>query len=188
MLLLSVFKPKLLLHICCGGCGIYVAKVLKKKYQVSLFLYNPNIFPAEEYNKRKKEVTRIANDTKLKLILGDYNHRKWLEEVKGHASDPERGERCFICYKARMTETVKMAKEKKFKYFTTTLSISPHKDYPTISKIGHELEEEYGVKFIDQNFKKQDGFKKSVCLSRKLGLYRQNYCGCEFSRNTKGTK
>jgi len=177
-----IFKPKLLLHICCGGCGAYVAQILKKKYRVSLFLYNPNIFPEEEYAKRGEEVAKIANDTKLNLILGDYDHEGWLKEIKGHESDQERGERCFICYKIRMTKTAKMAKIKKFKYFTTTLSISPHKDYPIISRIGHELEKKYGVKFVDQNFKKQDGFKKSVCLSKELNLYRQDYCGCEFSR------
>ena len=185
MLSLNIFKPKLLLHICCGGCGAYVAQVLKKKYRVSLFLYNPNIFPEEEYNKRRQEVVKIANDTKLSLILSDYDHNKWLGEVKGHESDSERGGRCFICYQARMTKAAKVAKMKNFEYFTTTLSISPYKDYLTISKIGHELEKEYGVKFVDQDFKKQDGFKKSVCLSRELGLYRQNYCGCEFSRKTR---
>ena len=182
MLSLNIFKPKLLLHICCGGCGAYVAQVLKKDYRVSLFLYNPNIFPEEEYERRKEVVVKIAKDMKLNLVFGDYNHREWLEKIKGHEKDLERGERCFICYEDRITETAKVARKKKFKFFTTTLSISPHKDYPMISEIGQKLAKEYGLKFIDKDFKKQDGFKKSVCLSQKLGLYRQNYCGCEFSR------
>jgi len=182
---MNIFKPRLLLHICCGGCGAYVAQILKKKYRVSLFLYNPNIFPEKEYNKRSQEVERIAKDSKLNLIIGDYNHKAWLEKIVGHEKDPERGERCYICYQIRMAKTAELAKLKKIKYFTTTLSISPHKDYSMILKIGQDLEKEYNLKFIDQDFKKQNGFKKSVCLAKELNLYRQNYCGCEFSRKTQ---
>jgi len=159
-----------------------VAQILKKKYQVSLFLYNPNIFPEEEYNKRRQEVEKIANDTKLNLILGDYDHKIWLEKIKGHEGDLERGERCFICYQDRLENAGKTARDKGFACFTTTLTISPHKDAKIISELGRKMEEKYKVKFLDRDFKKQDGFKKSSCLCKKLGFYRQNYCGCEFSQ------
>ena len=174
-------KPKLLLHICCVGCGVYVSQVLKKEYNVVLYYFNPNIFPKDEYDKRLEEARKISRKFNLKLITGKYDHKKWLEEVKGHEQDPEKGERCLICYRKRLEETSRMAKNKNFQYFTTTLTTSPHKLATEISRIGKELEKENGLKFLDKDFKKQDGFKKSSQLSRDLKLYRQDYCGCEFS-------
>lgn len=174
-------KPRLLLHICCVGCGVYVSQVLKKRYKVILYYFNPNIFPEAEHDKRLDEAKRIAKKFKLELIIGKYEYPAWLKAVKGHENDPEKGERCLICYRERLRSAVKMAKRVNCKFFTTTLTTSPHKLAPEISKIGHELELEYKVKFFDQDFKKQDGFKKSSQLSRDLNLYRQDYCGCEYS-------
>jgi predicted adenine nucleotide alpha hydrolase (AANH) superfamily ATPase len=174
-------KSKLLLHICCAGCGVYVSQLLKQQYAVTLYFYNPNIFPKSEYNKRLAEVEEIAGKFKLDLIRGEYHHEVWLEKIRGHENDPERGERCLICYGDRLANTAKLAQKNKFDLFTTTLTVSPHKDALAISKIGNDLSLKYEVKFLDRDFKKQDGFKKSVELSKKLGLYRQNYCGCEYS-------
>jgi len=186
-------KPKLLLHICCAGCGAYVSQLLKRGYRVVLYFYNPNIYPAEEYNKRLTEARSIAKKFNLKLIEGEYTHKQWLESVKGYENEPERGERCLICYQDRLEQTAKLAQKKKFNYFSTTLTISPHKDAQAISRIGKEIARKYQVdpstsaqdlRFLNQDFKKQDGFKKSVQLSKELGLYRQDYCGCEYSYKT----
>ncbi|MFH0892675.1 MAG: epoxyqueuosine reductase QueH [Candidatus Falkowbacteria bacterium] len=175
-------KPELLLHICCIGCGAYVGKMLDEEYSVSLFFYNPNIYPETEYKKRLEEIERTAKHLSLPLFLGAYGHLSWLESIRGHETDKEKGERCLICYRERLRETARMAEEKKFDLFSTTLTISPHKDAKAISEIGSDLSLKYKVTFLDRDFKKQDGFKRSVALSHELGLYRQNYCGCEFSR------
>ena len=174
-------KPKLLLHICCIGCGIYITKLLQEKYQLILYFYNPNIYPFEEYQKRLEEIKKHAKKFGLKVIIGDCNYSAWLEKVRNYEEEPEGGKRCEICYNERLKSTVKLAKDKKIKYFATTLSISPHKDSKIINNIGIKLAEEYQKVFLDQDWKKEDGFKKSCELSRELKLYRQNYCGCEFS-------
>ena len=181
-------KSKLLLHICCAGCGAYVAQVLKKDYEVVLYFYNPNIYPESEYEKRLVEAKKIAAEYGLKLILEKYDHRAWLNKIKGQEKDLERGERCWICYRDRLEKTAKIAREKGFAFFTTTLTISPHKDAKKISQLGREMENKYKVKFLDRDLKKQDGFKKSTYLGKELGLYRQNYCGCEFSQRHENTK
>jgi predicted adenine nucleotide alpha hydrolase (AANH) superfamily ATPase/VanZ family protein len=175
-------KPKLLLHICCAGCGAYVSKELKKDYKVSLYFYNPNIFPKKEYKIREEEAVKIAKKNKIKLYKEKYNHNSWLRLIKGREKDKERGRRCAICYKDRLKKTVLFAKNNKFDFFTTTLSVSPHKDAKEIIKIGKELEKKYRVVFLEKDFKKRDGFKKASALSKKLNLYRQDYCGCEFSK------
>jgi hypothetical protein len=176
-------KPKLLLHICCVGCGVYVSQILKQDYDVRLFFYNPNIWPAAEYEKRLKETKKIAEGFKLELIAGEYDHDKWLEAVRGYENDPERGERCLVCYKFRLDAAAIMAKKLNCSYLTTTLTTSPHKNAVAINEIGAQAAAVSGIKFINQDFKKQDGFKKSSAMSRELGLYRQNYCGCEFSQS-----
>ncbi len=181
---LSRRRPRLLLQVCCAGCGVYISRRLEKDYRTTLYFYNPNIFPAEEHNKRLAEIKKLAGKFGLKLLSIPYAHKFWLEKIKGYEKCPEKGERCLICYRLRLESTARTAREKGFDFFTTTLTVSPYKDAVEIIKIGREMEEKYGVKFLDKDFKKGDGFKKSVQLSRKLGLYRQNYCGCEFSRNT----
>ncbi|MFH1427510.1 MAG: epoxyqueuosine reductase QueH [Patescibacteria group bacterium] len=174
-------KPKMLLHFCCAGCGAYVSQELKKKFRIILYFYNPNIYPEAEYQKRFDEAKKIAKLYNLKLIAGIYSHEDWLKEIAGHELDPERGGRCRICYRLRLASTVGKAKELKINFFTSTLTVSPHKDANKILTIGQELEKKYNIKFIAKDFKKEDGFKKATALSKKFGLYRQNYCGCEFS-------
>jgi predicted adenine nucleotide alpha hydrolase (AANH) superfamily ATPase len=175
-------KPKILLHICCAGCGAYVSQMLKENYFVTLFFNNPNIYPKHEYDLRFKEVTEISLKYGLPLITGEYAHNSWLEKINGFESEPEKGERCQICYRDRLQKTAETAKKNNFEYFTTTLTVSPHKLAQLIIKIGQDLAENFGVKFLDIDFKKKDGFKKAGILSRELNLYRQDFCGCEFSR------
>ena len=175
-------KPKILLHICCVGCGVYASQLLQQDYEVILFFNNPNIWPEDEYKKREAEAEKIAENYKLKLIEGDYDHDKWLATVRGHEKDLEKGVRCLICYKFRLDTAAAMAKKLNCEYLTTTLTTSPHKVASAINEIGEQAAVKYGINFLTQDFKKQDGFKKSSALSRELGLYRQNYCGCEFSR------
>jgi predicted adenine nucleotide alpha hydrolase (AANH) superfamily ATPase len=177
-------KPKILVHICCVGCGVYVSRELRENYEPVLYFYNPSIYPAEEYEKRLKEAKKIAKKFQLKIIAEKYNHKPWLKKIKGREKDPERGERCLICYKDRLKKTAIRAQKMNFLFFTTTLTTSPHKDATAIIKIGQEMGKKYGVNFLEKDFKKQDGFKKSACLAKDLGLYRQNYCGCEFSRRS----
>lgn len=181
LILYKTGKPKLLLHICCIGCGAHIIQELKKDFKLELFFYNPNIFPAKEYQIRLEEAERVAKKFGIKLTVGGDNHREWLKSVKGLEAEPERGGRCLVCYRDRLERAVESAKEKGFDFFATTLTISPHKDARAIGKISKELEQQYGVKYLDKDFKENDGFKKSCQLSRELNLYRQSYCGCEFS-------
>lgn len=174
-------KPKLLLQVCCIGCGAYVVELLKKRFRVTLYFYNPNIWPEAEYHTRLKETRRIARRLGLKLLVAKYRHDRWLELVRGHEHEPERGGRCVICYRDRLEAAARLARTLDYQYFASTLSISPHKSAAVLSRLGRELSERHRVKFLDQDFKKQDGFKKSVTLSNELGVYRQDYCGCEFS-------
>lgn len=176
-------KPKMLLHICCAGCGVYASQVLQNKYNVTLYFYNPNIFPKNEYQKRLDEVKEIAKLFNIKLISErDYTHDAWLKKIKGLESAKEGDRRCEICYKDRLYKTLEKARELKFNYFTTTLTMSPHKSTKLISEIGISLASNHKVKYLNIDFKKNDGFKKSVMMSKALNLYRQNYCGCEFSQ------
>ncbi|MFA6171002.1 MAG: epoxyqueuosine reductase QueH [Patescibacteria group bacterium] len=174
-------KPKLLLHICCVGCGAFTSRELGKEFQVVLYFSNSNISPKEEHDKRLEEAKKIAKKLKLKLITSPYRHKAWLKKVRGLEKEKERGKRCLVCYKARLKETARAAKKLGFEYFTSTLTISPHKDAKAIMSIGAELEKKHKVKFLARDFKENDGFRKSCVLSKELKLYRQNYCGCEFS-------
>ena len=174
---------KILLHICCAGCGAYVSKILKDEgFEVVLFFYNPNIFPEKEYSIRFLEIKRVAEINNLEYFTSEYNHSNWLNKIKGLESEPEKGKRCLVCYKDRLDKIAEKAQEKDFDCFTSTLTVSPHKLAGEISRIGLELERKYDVKFLDRDFKKKDGFKKASEMSKKLNLYRQNYCGCEFSK------
>ncbi len=175
-------KPKLLLHICCAGCGAFVSRLLKKNFAVTLFFSNSNIFPREEYIIRQKEVIKIAKLYNLQYIIDEYNHQDWLNHIKGLEAEPEKGRRCWQCYKYRMEKVAQEAYRANFDYFSTTLSVSPHKVYKYIKEIGDELADKYKIKFYDRDYKKKEGAKQASALSCELGLYRQNYCGCEFSR------
>lgn len=173
---------KLLLHICCAGCGAYVSQVLKEEsYDISLFFYNPNLYPASEYFKRQKEAERIAKEFGLDFLTLDRDHEAWLKKIKDLEREPEKGKRCLVCYRDRLEITAQKAKKQNFDLFSSTLTVSPHKLALEINKIGLDLAEQYNIKFLDRDFKKKDGFKKASALSKELNLYRQNYCGCEFS-------
>lgn len=178
-------KKKILLHICCAGCGAYVAELLRKEgNEVLLFFCNPSLWPESEFEIRAKEVEKIAKELDLEKIIVDQDHETWLEKVRGLEKEKEKGQRCLICYEDRLRATAQAAKENSCEAFTSTLTVSPHKLAKEIIKIGEALEGEFGVEFLARDFKKQAGFQKASALSRELGLYRQTYCGCEFSGPT----
>lgn len=181
--------PKLLLHSCCGPCSTAVIERLMNEYEVTVFFYNPNITDRDEYVKRRhaqlsvidrfNEMTECTN--KIGFMEGRYEPDAFYEKVKGFENEPEGGKRCGLCFSMRLEETALTARMNGFDTFTTTLTVSSHKDYETISRIGNMLAVKYGVGYLDGNFKKKDGFKRSIELSKQFGIYRQNYCGCEFS-------
>lgn len=179
--------PTLLLHSCCAPCSSYVLEYLSDYFHITVFFFNPNIFPEAEYNKRVVEQKRLIAEMKFKnpveLIEGDYQPDVFFHAVKGYEQCHEGGERCMICYAMRLQETVKVAKEKNFDYFSTTLTISPLKKADALNSIGLKLQDEYGVQYLVSDFKKKNGYKRSIELSREYELYRQKYCGCIFSQN-----
>ena len=178
-------KPTLLLHSCCAPCSSYVLEYLSKYFFITVFYYNPNIEPIKEYEMRKSEQIRFIKelDSNIKLLDCDYDNASFRRAVEGLEQEKEGGARCSVCYKLRLEKTAQMAKELDFEYFTTTLTVSPYKNSQKINAIGAFLEQNYGVKYLYSDFKKNDGYKKSIDLSRKYNLYRQNYCGCEFGRD-----
>lgn len=178
-------NKKLLLHTCCMSCGANVINELLKDYSVTLYFHNPNIFPLEEYNKRLNETKRIAKDLKYDLIIEKYNHKNWSNLIKGLENEPEKGKRCKICFKERLEKTKLKAMKLGFNYFSTTLTVSPHKDSNDILEIGLKLQVPNELHFLDKDFKKNNGYKKAILLAKKLNLYRQSYCGCEYSIKNK---
>ena len=178
--------PRLFLHSCCAPCSSYVLEYLSKYFEITVFFYNPNISPKEEYEKRVEEIRRMIGEMNfihpVKLVEGTYDPQIFFRMAKGLEQVPEGGERCFRCYRLRMEEAAKLAKEGGYDYFTTTLSISPLKNAPKINEIGEELAEIYGVAHLPSDFKKKNGYKRSIELSHEYDLYRQNYCGCVYSR------
>lgn len=177
--------PSLLLHSCCAPCSSYCIEYLSQYFNITVFYYNPNIYPETEYEKRKAEQKRLIGemDTKypVKMLDCDFESEKFYSAVKGLENCREGGERCFICYRLRLEKTASEAKKNNFDYFTTTLTISPLKNAQKINEIGEELSAEYGVNFLPSDFKKREGYKRSIELSREYNLYRQNYCGCVYS-------
>ena len=180
-----ITKTPLLLHVCCAPCSTYVFETLKDEFNPVAYFYNPNIHPEEEYQKRVDELRRFAEKAGFALFEGEYEKDRWLDAVKGHEEDKEGGKRCEICYRFRMEETAKFAKKHGFMYFGTVLSISPHKDAEIINRIGEEISREHDINYYQADFKKNDGFKKGIELSKKYGLYRQRYCGCIYSIKEK---
>ena len=172
---------KLLLHSCCGPCSSSVIERLRDYFDITVIYYNPNIEPKEEYEKRKSEQLRLLNELGIKFMDIDYLNNEYHEKVKGYENEPENGLRCPLCFELRLDKTASKAKENNFDYFGTTLTVSPHKNSKIINEIGLKLEEKYGVKFLLSDFKKEDGYKRSIELSKKYDLYRQHYCGCEYS-------
>jgi UDP-GlcNAc:undecaprenyl-phosphate GlcNAc-1-phosphate transferase len=175
-------KPRLLLHICCAPCSAYISRdLLKPKYDLSWYFYNPNLNSLAEYNQRLEAVKLVATRFNIPLIIEDYSHAAWLDKVKGHELDPEKGARCQICYRDRLQKTAQLARKNKFYFFSTSLLLSPYKDTVAIKKIGQELASEYNLKFLGDNFQADNAYQKSQELAKELGIYRQKFCGCEFS-------
>ncbi len=177
--------PKLLIHSCCAPCSSYVLEYLSKYFYITVLYYNPNIFPKEEYLYRIAEQQKLINAMEtvypVKFMGTDYTPEDFYTNIRGYEKEKEGGERCTICYKLRLEEAAVIAKEGGFDYFTTTLSISPLKDAKRLNEIGTALGEKYGVKYLVSDFKKKNGYKRSVELSKDYGLYRQDYCGCVYS-------
>ncbi len=178
------YTPKLLLHSCCGPCSSYVITYLKDYFDITILYYNPNIEPIREYEKRKSEQIRLIKELNLpnvRILDIDYDNDTYREYIKGHEKDKEGGERCHLCYRLRLEKCAKVAKENNYEYFGTTLTVSPYKNAEVLNKIGEELSSIYNIKWLYSDFKKKDGYKKSIELSHKYNLYRQDYCGCDFS-------
>lgn len=181
--------PRLLLHSCCAPCSSYVLEYLSNYFSITVFYYNPNIDPPEEITKRSLEQRRLIAclpaDHPITYLEGTYDPERYYQTVKGHEQDSEGGERCLLCYRLRLEETARLAKAGAYDYFTTTLSISPLKNAEKLNAIGEELAVEYQVAYLSSDFKKKNGYKRSIELSREYGLYRQDYCGCVFSRRER---
>ena len=177
--------PKLLLHSCCAPCSSYVLEYLSNYFEITVFYYNPNIFPENEYTKRILEQQTLISDMKVKhpvsFLAGNYDRERFFQIAEGLEHLREGGERCFKCYELRLEEAAKIAQDAGFDYFTTTLSISPLKNADKLNEIGTRLADEYGVQYLQSDFKKKNGYKRSIELSSEYGLYRQDYCGCEYS-------
>ena len=181
--------PTLLLHSCCAPCSSATLEWLSQYFQITVFYYNPNIAPEGEFQKRLAEQRRlIAHQPSVhpvQLIAGDYEPAAFAAVAKGYEDCPEGGARCMRCYRQRLEKTAALAKEMSFDYFCTTLSISPLKDAQKINAIGQSVGEQYGVAWLPSDFKKQERYKRSIALSREYGLYRQNFCGCVYSKQEK---
>ena len=179
-------RPKLLLHACCAPCSSYVLEYLSKSFDITILFYNPNISPEEEYIFRENELRRLIGEMPLpsgiKVISQKYDPKEFYDISTGLENLPEGGERCKRCYRLRLSRTAQIASEQGFDYFTTTLSISPYKNAEWLNTIGEEEGNAHNVKYLFSDFKKKNGYKRSCELSEQYGLYRQNYCGCEFSK------
>ena len=177
--------PRLLLHSCCAPCSSDVLEYLSQYFEVTVFYYNPNIYPESEYTKRVLEQQKLISEMRFKypvtFIAGNYDSEKFYNMARGLENVKEGGERCFKCYELRLREAAKIAKNGEYDFFTTTLSISPLKNAQKLNEIGMLLAEEYGIEYLLSDFKKKNGYKRSVELSEQYGLYRQDYCGCVFS-------
>ncbi len=182
--------PSLLLHSCCAPCSSYTIKYLSDYFNITVLYYNPNISPREEYEKRKAEQLRLIRSMPVKYEVNfldcEYDCSEFFNISKGYENCREGGERCFRCYRLRLEKTAEIAKQKGFDYFCTTLSISPLKNAQKINEIGFDIQNKTGIKWLPSDFKKKEGYKQSIELSREYDLYRQNFCGCIFSMNTNG--
>lgn len=180
-------RPKLLLHSCCAPCSSYVLEYLNIFFDITVFFYNPNITELAEYEKRSNELLRLISEMEIYVDFkdGGYEPKKFTQIAKGLENAPEGGERCFKCYRLRLEKAAEFAKENKFDYFTTTLSISPHKNAQMLNETGAALAEKYNIPYLFSDFKKRNGYKRSCELSEIYRLYRQDYCGCIYSKKER---
>lgn len=181
-------RPTLLLHACCAPCSSAVLELLHQYFSLTVLYYNPNIAPPAEYHRREEELERFLRDAAyldIPLVELPYHPEEFYQAVKGLEQEPEQGARCTVCYRLRLEQAAQYAAQHGFDWYTTTLSISPLKDPVRINQIGAELGERWGVPFLPSEFRKRDGYKRSLVLSAQYGLYRQDYCGCIFSRQER---
>lgn len=185
-------RGKLLLHCCCAPCSSATLERLQDEYEVDIYYYNPNIEPEAEFRKRAAEEERFVREFRLdggvRVLTAEYDHGAFEEIARGREEMPERSERCYLCYELRMRKTAEYAKAHGYECFTTSLSISPYKSSRWINEIGERLERETGVRFLHSDFKKQNGYRRSIELSREYSLYRQDWCGCKYSRQERERK
>ncbi len=185
-------KQKMLLHACCAPCSSHVLEVLSGLYDITIFFYNPNITEEGEYKKRVAELIRFVGEAPfamgVKVIDGDYEPELFFEMSKGLEEEPERGKRCYKCYELRMRKTAEYAAEHDYDVFTTTLSISPYKNAKWLNEIGERLSDEYNIGYLYSDFKKKNGYARSIELSHEYNLYRQDYCGCIYSKEERAKK
>ena len=178
-------RPSLLLHACCAPCSSYVLAYLTRYFDITLFFYNPNIHPREEYDRRLAALDRLLSAAPfcrgVELVVGPYDDAAWFEATRGREGDPEGGARCALCFEKRLEAAAKLAAERGADRYCTTLSISPHKNAQLLNELGARLGERYGVPFLPSDFKKREGYKRSTELCAEYGIYRQNYCGCRWS-------
>jgi len=186
----NITKPKkILLHSCCAPCSSYVITFLSNYFDITVLYYNPNIYPYEEYEKRKKEQIKLINTlqtkNKLNFLDCDYDNELYNEKIKGLEQCKEGGNRCSICFNLRLEKTAILAKKNNYDYFCSTLTVSPHKNSKLINEIGETISNKYNIKWLYSDFKKNEGFKQSIELSKKYDLYRQDYCGCIYSKKQR---
>ena len=179
------YTPKILLHSCCAPCSSQVITLLTEYFDITILYYNPNIYPKDEYIKRKEEQIKLINEiehkNKIDIIDCDYENNIYENTIKGLENEAEGGKRCQQCFILRLEKTAQIEKKLNYNYFSTTLTVSPHKNSTIINNIGYELEKKYNIKWLPSDYKKEEGYKKSIELSKKYNLYRQDYCGCKYS-------
>ena len=179
-------KPKLLLHACCAPCSSYVLELLHEYFDITIYYFNPNMSDIDEYNKRYEQFAKLLKGMNLEyieVIKPEFDQKEFYKFASNYASEKEGGERCHLCYRYRLEESAKYAETNNFDYFATTLTVSPYKNAEVINEIGFELEKEYNIKYLPSDFKKNNGYKRSIELSKMYDLYRQVYCGCIYSKN-----
>jgi len=185
-------QSKLLIHSCCAPCSSYVLEYLSNYFAITIYYYNPNIYPESEYIRRVEEQQKLIKTMPLQsevhFMQGDYRPTDYYQQIKGLETEVEGGKRCFACYELRLEEAARYAREGGFDYFTTTLSISPHKNAEKLNEIGEKIAGEYGVNYLPSDFKKKNGYKRSIELSKEYNLYRQDYCGCFYSMQERVLK
>jgi len=178
-------KQKILVHLCCAICGVALIEKLRENFEPTIFFYNPNIYPAEEYNKRKEAVVELAEIYGIDFVEGKYDTENWMEKVKGKEQEPEQGSRCYDCFEMRLEKSAEFAKENGFEIFTTSLFVSPFKNEKVVNEVGKKVSEKSGIKFLEMEGvieNKTENWKKTRELSKKYNFYSQKYCGCIFSK------